>query len=372
MKKFKGEKKTGQHFSLVAEEISRTCTKCGLCKEECLFLKTFQIEPKEFAESLTEKSADNLDLSLIFACNLCGTCEEVCPEGISLKDLFLLLRQERLKKEKEHFPAFAWIKERMAWISKGGFLYPQSAKCETVFFPGCNLPGYNPQLVLETYWYLKKQHNPSTGIILNCCGAPFEGLGASIDLRDTLQSISFQIEKTGASLIIMACPTCYRIFREYFPQYTLTTVYEIMGKEGLPKVKKNSKEKFFLFHPCATKNEKEIQHAVRNLIETMGYSVSENNGQKTRINCCGVGGMVGITNPVMASIIGAERTEGISNSIVTYCASCREALVQYRPSLHILDLIFNPNWRQDQEKPSQEHSQMRENFAWLIRQLRKG
>jgi len=327
-------------------DISRSCTNCGICQEECAFLQEFQIEPGELAEQILQEGVNNLDISLLYSCNLCGICKEVCPEEIDLSKLFLLLREERVKTGKESLPALEWVKERQDWINKGHFLYSKcdlkEGECENVFFPGCTLSGYNPHLGKE-------------------------------NLMKTLQAIISQMKKIGASQIFTACPNCYRIFNDYLPQYKLSTVYEIMEREGLPKTGKNHKERFFLFHSCATKGEKVIQRTVRTLIEKMGYSVLESEGpEPPKIRCCGMGGMVGLTNPVLASIIGNERTEEISHDIVTYCAACREALVQYRPSLHILDLVFNPKWREDKENPPLDDSQMRKNLAWLKSRLEKG
>lgn len=341
-----------------------------------MFLKEFGVVPWEFAESLI-RGVQGEDPALLYSCNLCGICEEICPEGINLGDLFLLLRKERMKRikeGKESFSSLEFIKERQDWISSGGFMYSKGEKCESAFFPGCTLSGYNPILVLESYTYLKKYYNPSIGIILNCCGSPFEGLGEKDGLKSILQTICSQIEKMEASHIIMACPTCYRVFKTYLSQYKLSTLYEIMEmkSEGLFKRKESSKHQFYLFHSCSTRHEKRMQRAVYCLIEKLGYQIQEEEDLKN-IKCCGMGGMVGVTNPVLSFIIGEKRTEGIplSPDIITYCASCREALVQYRPTIHVLDLFFNPKWEQGKESPFLDERKMRENWTWLKLNLEK-
>lgn len=366
--------KTDNQLINFVDEVFHSCTQCGKCKEECVFLKEFNVDPKTFAEDL-HKQGYRGDPTLLYSCNLCGTCEEICPAAIDLKRLFILLREERIKKGKEPLPGLKWVKERQEWINRGGFFYSKGGKeereCKNAFFPGCTLSGYNPHLVVETYAYLKNQYNPSTGIILNCCGAPFEGLGVKDELTDTLRTIRAQSEEIGASRIIMACPNCYRIFREYLPDYELTTIYEIMEKGGLPETERAGDEHFFLFHSCAIRGEKGIQRAIRNLIEKMGFRVTEEEDAGSKIRCCGMGGMVGITNPILASIIGAERTEGIAHDIVTYCAACRDALVHYQPCIHLLDLVFNPQWREVKESQPLEDQQVRENLTWLRAELER-
>jgi Fe-S oxidoreductase len=363
-------------ISTFLNKILDSCTQCGKCQEECLFLKEFEVAPWKFAESLIRGEQEE-DPALLYSCNLCGICEEICPESINLGNLFLLLRQERMesiKQGKESFSALELIKAREEWSSKGGFLYSKGEKCESAFFPGCTLSGYNPHLVLEAYAYLRKHHNPSTGIILNCCGAPFEGLGEKDELKNILQTICSQIKKIGASNIIMACPTCYRVFKRYLSQYKVSTLYEIMEveNEGLPARKENAQHQFYLFHSCSTRHEEGMQRAVCSLIEKMGYQIQEEEDLENRNKCCGMGGMVGVTNPVLSFIIGENRTEGITpHDIVTYCAACREALVQYRPTVHVLDLVFNPNWKHGKEDSPLEDKQMRENCTWLKSKLEK-
>jgi hypothetical protein len=39
-----------------------------------------------------------------------------------------------------------------------------------------------------------------------------------------------------------------------------------------------------------------------------------------------------------------RRIDEFRFDIVTYCAACREAFALEKPSLHVLDLVFNPEW----------------------------
>jgi len=115
-----------------------------------------------------------------------------------------------------------------------------------------------------------------------------------------------------------------------------------------------------------------MQRAVYRLIEKVGYQIQEEEDPKN-VRCCGMGGMVGSNNPVLSFIIGEKRTEGIppSSDIVTYCAACREALVQYHPTVHVLDLLFNPKWEQEKQNPSLDDKKMRENWTYLKLNLEK-
>lgn len=362
-----------RQLSELLEELSDSCTQCGECTEECLFLKEFALKPKDFVKELLEEKRSK-DSSLLYSCNLCGMCSDICPESIDLSKLFILLRKEWVRDGKELLPALTWVQEGQSFFKKGIMYCPpgkaEKRLSESVFFPGCNLCGYNPDLVLKTYAYLTDKI-PSTGILLDCCGAPYEGLGASVDFEEKLASVRSHMEKMGVSRIITACPTCYRTFRNHLPQFEVSTVYEIMEREGLPETGNTAAHQFFLFHSCVTRRDVSVKQAVHNLVNRMGYELHRNEALEKKAGCCGMGGMVGLTNPVLAMIAGHERTEEVPCDIVTYCATCRDALIHYRPAVHILDLLFNPRWREARERPPLEENAKQENLSWLKAQLER-
>jgi hypothetical protein len=51
--------------------------------------------------------------------------------------------------------------------------------------------------------------------------------------------------------------------------------------------------------------------------------------------------------------------------MLTYCAACRETFAMHKPTLHILDLMFNPNWEKDKARPINKTTIRRENQALL-------
>jgi len=89
--------KMNERISVSLNKIIDSCAHCGKCQEECMFLKELGVAPWEFAEDLI-RGVQGEDPTPLYSCNLCGICEEICPEGINLGDLFLLLRQERMRR----------------------------------------------------------------------------------------------------------------------------------------------------------------------------------------------------------------------------------------------------------------------------------
>ena len=76
----------------------------------------------------------------------------------------------------------------------------------------------------------------------------------------------------------------------------------------------------------------------------MGYEIEEMKYSREKTRCCGLGGQMAFVDPKLAPIISKARAEEAVHDLLTYCASCREALAVNKPAVHLLDLIFNPGW----------------------------
>jgi len=82
-----------------------------------------------------------------------------------------------------------------------------------------------------------------------------------------------------------------------------------------------------------------------------------------------MGGMVAFTSPELAGTITKRRVEEASHDLLTYCATCQGSLSGQKSTLHILDLIFNPNWREDKDLPPNKPPVKKENQISVKNQL---
>jgi Fe-S oxidoreductase len=238
-------------------------------------------------------------------------------------------------------------------------------QCHRVFFPGCNLSAYSPSLVLKTYHYLQERL-PGTGIILGCCGSPTRELGQQQKFQEIVTGIESMMKELGASEMILACPYCYYTLKEYEPWFQLKSIYEVMVEVGLPEVVPNREWTFSLHDSCRARWEKNLQDAVRTLVRRMGYRIKEMEYSRDKTRCCGMGGEILFTGFDLAIRIIKRRIEEAPFDMLTYCASCRETFAsQGKPCVHILDLIFNPNWDKDRLKPPNKASMRRGNQSFL-------
>ncbi len=90
---------------------------------------------------------------------------------------------------------------------------------------------------------------------------------------------------------------------------------------------------------------------MRSLIHGLGYDIDEMPHSRERTRCCGSGGMAWYADPKLLTQVIHSRAHETPHDIVTYCAGCRTTLASARkPTLHLLDLFFNPSWPTDKSK----------------------
>jgi uncharacterized membrane protein YdjX (TVP38/TMEM64 family)/Fe-S oxidoreductase len=321
-----------------AHTVLEDCQECGLCQKDCKFLQ----------QSGTPKSLAAVDPSLndhqatAFECSLCGLCAEVCPEDIDPAGMFLAMRREAVRKGDGDYPEHsAIIGYERRGTSRRYTWYGLPEGCDTVFFPGCTLPGTRPERVRTLYNDLKKSQ-PTLGMVLDCCTKPSHDLGREQTFEAMFGEMKTYLIEHGVRNVLVACPNCFKIFNQYGEGLSVRTVYELLAEKGSSEAGKVSGT-VTVHDPCAVRLEDSIHGSVRKLIVDQGLTVEEmpHHGRKTL--CCGEGGSVGFLSPDLAKNWGALRkVEANGRRIVTYCAGCTSALNATTPASHILDLFYEP------------------------------
>jgi len=352
-------------------KIIEGCYDCELCVEDCEFLKQVCETPRELAEKF-KAGFFRENPRVPYSCNLCDLCERLCPEDLNIGKMCLEARQQLVKEGLAPLPAHKHVKRDQEWSLSSSFAFslpdPNTTGCKRVFFPGCNLSGYSPPLVIKTYDYLQARL-PGTGIILGCCGAPTRELGEELQFEEIIEGLEMTMRELGTPEMIVACPYCYYNFKHHAPQFQMRLLYEVMVEIGLPETKRTGEWTFSLHDSCKARWEEGLQESVRTLVKKMGYRIEEMEYSRDMARCCGVGGVIPLVDFDLAKNITKLRTNEAPFDMLTYCGSCREAFAREKPSIHILDLIFNPNWEEDRLKPPNKASIRRENQSLLKSQL---
>ena len=158
----------------LSKEILKKCIACPLCRRECAFLEKYG-NPKEIADRI-DPGVD-ASLALAFECSLCGLCGAVCPVDLEPRDLFLDMRREAVKKGIAPFPEHKMLLDyEKRGTSRRYSYYALPEGCDTIFFPGCGLPGTRPKRDPPGFNHLRS-FIPGLGIVLDCCTKPSHDLG---------------------------------------------------------------------------------------------------------------------------------------------------------------------------------------------------
>ncbi|MGE5628847.1 MAG: (Fe-S)-binding protein [Solirubrobacterales bacterium] len=324
------------------EDLLKDCIGCKACTKDCSMLREYCSSPKELIENPMENK-------IPFSCNLCDKCEEVCPKDINIGKIFMKSRRKisKLNNGKSPFKAHRAVHFHQE-LGFSGFFSMSSGKTasKSVFLPGCSLSAYNPELVIETYRYLKTK-NPDIGLILQCCGKPTESIGEEENFKKKYKLLEEMIDKTGATEVITACQSCYKLIKENSPNYKVTSLWTFIAEKGVPDIAKNigsaSDIIFSIQDSCPTRYDIEIQDSVRHIIKELGYKFQESELKGEKISCCGMGGMVMTVDKGLFKKIASNTANSLKHEhVITYCASCRDAMVlSDKKSIHILELIFN-------------------------------
>ena len=316
------------------------CTRCGACKKQCAFLQDYGtpgeiIDIHDFSRPESQK--------LAFECSLCNLCRAVCPEKLDPGSLFLAIRREAAGSGHVDLSRYKAI---LGYEKKGNsqlFSYDAlPSGCDTVFFPGCTLPGTRPETTWKLFEHLKKRI-PHLGVVLDCCHKPSHDLGRQAHFESMFNTILDYLTGNGVQRVLTACPNCHKMFSRYAPGLDIKTVYEVLDSGALPVMAPGNRE-VAVHDPCPMREKPHVQASVRSLLTAMGIPFEEMKHRGEKTLCCGEGGSAGCVRPDLAKKWGLLRQKESENrTIVTYCAGCAGFLGRVAPTVHIADLLFSPD-----------------------------
>ncbi len=355
------------------EEAGRCLAcECKRCMTGCEFLKRFCESPKGFTKDFLAGAFKKKPQAL-FCCNLCELCEKVCPEEINVGRMCIEARRVAVDQGSAPLGGHRIVLKDQAFVRSDEFTLmvpkPEKRKVRRVFFPGCHLSAYNPSLVTSTYEWLRKK-DPDTGILLRCCGAPTNGLGFLADFKIMIAELEAEVERMGAEEIIPACPNCFRTMSLFSDKLYPTSLYDVIAADWDEGDINTAEGGVFNLHdPCAGRFHTGPHDNVRTLIKYTGARIEELEHIREDTRCCGMGGMIAFTSPALAGTITKQRVTEATQDLLTYCATCQSSLSGQKPTLHILDLIFNPDWREDKDLPPNKPPVKKENQRMLKKML---
>ncbi len=365
-----------------ARSEAQRCLQCECleCVKTCEYLARFGGYPKKYIRQIH----NNLSIvmgtrsanKLINSCSLCGLCAEVCPNNVDMGALCKQARQGMVAQG--HMPPSAhdFALRDMQFSNSDKFTLarhqPGTDASAYLFFPGCQLSASAPGQVEQVYTYLRERLS-GVGLMLRCCGAPADWAGRNDLFQAALAELSTRLADMGRPRVILACSSCYQVFKANLPDVEILSLWELMEQLGLPPEASPVGSRVVSIHdPCSTRYESQIQECVRRLVGRLGYQIDELPLSREKTTCCSYGGVVWLANPELAQEVIEKRIAARPVDYLTYCAMCRDFFAAHgKRTLHLLDLIFDDDWEARATRRGPGYSQRHENRARLKQRLLK-
>lgn len=361
-------------FGYTDEEAVKEARRCLLCEcmecvKVCGYLEKFNAYPKKYAREIYNNESIVMGSrqanKLINSCSLCGLCEVVCPENFAMQDLCLTARQGMVHRGKMPPSAHEFALLDMAFSQSDKFTLcrhePGFSESGHLFFPGCQLCASSPEQVFRVYNDLRKVIDDGIGLMLDCCSAPAYWAGRMEALQDHLGLFKKKWEDMGSPRLILACSTCYQMFKSHLADVSIVSLWEVLlEKEGLQPLAFHPSDKIAIHDPCTTRHEPKIHSAVRTLLKRLDIDFEELELSLEKTECCGFGGLMQNANPELAEKILKRRATENHRDYLTYCAMCRDQLSRVeKRAFYLLDLFYpqskepalrkHPGWSERRE-----------------------
>ena len=325
-------------------------------------------------KELTEEAWKHYS-NTVFRCTLCGNCREVCPVGINLKQLWLSLRKDlvdskyypkkinmiRNNLEESHNVFDEDDEERAEWVEDmrkpPDDLFIKE-RAEVVYFTGC-VAAYFPlaqkiPIALAEIFEVSEVDFTLLGKEEWCCGFPLLGAG----LKDMFGRFSDHniaaVKKKGAQKVVFACPSCFQMWREYYPyeEFGIEIIHSsqfLMHLVQQNRVPLQELDLTVTYHdPCDLGRGARVFDAPRKVIQSIpGVQLVELPNNRENCNCCGGGGNLEMIDPELSAKIAKSKikeAEGTgAQAIVTSCQQCVRTMTTYvkrnKIPIEVMDVI---------------------------------
>jgi len=283
---------------------------------------------------------------MVYSCNLCGLCADVCPVDLDTGEMLLEARRHAVRGGigplAQHRPEVRFFHLSVSWPFTLAMAEPGRQRSRRLFFTGCNLPGTAPDLTIRLYDELCR-HFPGTGVLMHCCGLPAAVMGMEEEGENAFREIERLAEQLSAEELIVACPGCQLLLGESLPDLEVRSVWELLADCWQPPSRRD--ELIVTVHdPCRARRLPAVRRAVRSLLRASGAVVEELEYSGSSTRCCGFGGRIARVNPGLYQAIGNRRARESTRPAVTYCSSCRSTLRECgMDAVHLLEFLLAPD-----------------------------
>jgi Fe-S oxidoreductase len=313
-----GLSESDKRSSFTEAEIN-SCSRCGICLDACQLSYAGGIHNIQSTYQLKSIRYNNIKPDESFNCFMCGRCDSVCPVGIDISKIRLIIRNELNGRTPD--PSFAMQS------------MPRARRSDVIYFAGCmthQTPAIKKvmQSLLKTaginYWFMDEEG----GL---CCGRPMLLAGHKEQAKIMIGKNSKLIRESGASVLVTSCPICYKIFLKdynlnikvmHHSQYLL----ELVNKR---KLQLGPIAESAVYHdPCELSRDIRVYEEPRKLLDRI-VSLVPTAYERDNSLCCGNSlANFSVSNEARLSVAKdtyIKLNSGKAQLLVTSCPMCKKA-----------------------------------------------
>lgn len=360
---------TSHHVSLSA------CSHCGKCVQRCEILDGPQINIGHVAEAykrimtLPPEQQNDAVLALVNAqpdlyntlrtCCFCGHCTAACHAHIPSAHIMRAWRElfSRAGLMPEQDSKLVMVDNEWhifsAYRAIYGIAYPdvitlqQAAElgpgaADTLFFPGCSLVSYAPEVIVATGKWLSEA-GITWALSAECCGSPLMSAGL-FDRADALRkTLMQQIQQAGITRILTVCPGCSEELAASLPEgVQVVPLPELLLQVSQERLAKGEQTGFHpltlssvtVFDSCHDREDQRNATALRALFDLClpSIDVVEMLHSGKDALCCGAGGAVSSYDGALSDKrvwrVIDEAKDTKAEAVVTMCPTCSYTMSQ--------------------------------------------
>lgn len=331
-------------------EASR-CIQCGCeeCIKGCAFLQHYKKYPRlltrEIYNNVSIIMGDHIMNKPINSCALCGQCTVLCPNSYDMAEICLMARRNMVATEKMPLAPHEFALLDQSFSNSEAFLcrpQPGYARCDYVFFPGCQASAIAPDTVRAAWQDLASRLPGGVALMLGCCGAIAEWAGRDAMAEETMAFIDEKLSELGHPIVITACPTCQKMLARQ-DSIKLIGIWDVLENIGLPTGLGPQTGVVAIHDACGARGDRETQRKVRTLVKKLGCKIVEPEFTGEAAGCCGYGGLVMYANRDVAQEMASLNLKSVPNDAtqLSYCMACRDRYARAgSPSRHLLELVY--------------------------------
>lgn len=383
-----------------------TCSHCKRCTLRCEVLNDPNLDIGQVEEAFTQIMSypedERVDVTIhvvqenpalyhaLRRCCFCGYCTSTCRTHMlgadRMRDWRRLFAQAGIMpvddtrltlvdNEWHIFSAFRAIYgvEYPDYLTLAHAAEQGPGTVDTLFFPGCTLVSYAPEL-MKTVGDFLTNAGMKWAITDDCCGSPLESAGLPDRAAALREKIREQALAAGITRVITVCPGCGEEMAETFGEdidiVPLPEVLQIIGESRLEAristgfVPLANVPSVTFFDSCHDRYDGRHGVAIRKLLAAHAPQIEQREMDHNRkaALCCGAGGAVAAYDSDISSrrpwrVIDEARRTG-ADTMVTMCPTCTYTFAQMRleadysrasiNTLHYLEILFGQeiNWAQ--------------------------